>query len=97
MDEDAEMLASKIEKRRAVVTAVLWAATHPKEMAEIASTSATRDDAVRTLSSAPYAWSEFEADHMLNLPFARVTHEAVERITNELDRLNRGEFTGGTY
>lgn len=93
VDEDEQHLRARAAVRRQVVEAVLWAATHGEELARIASAAPTRRDALGELTGPPYRWSEFQAHHMLDLTFGRLSKVDVSELQDELDQLDSG---GGT-
>ena len=96
MDED-DRTGERIAARLEVVEAILWASENAAEVLSIASQATTRAEALRSLTSPPYSWTEFQAHHMLDMTFARLSQVAVEAMRQERNRLLRGEDTSGDH
>jgi DNA gyrase/topoisomerase IV subunit A len=92
VDED-KLRTQRISDRREIVEAVLWALTHGRELVDIVSSCSDRRTAVDVLMSPPHNWASYQAHHMLDVTFGRLTDLGVDELRNELERLNRGEDT----
>ena len=93
MDDEEELVRARTAARREVVRAVLWAAEHGEELAVIASAAPTRHDAVGALTRPPHGWSDFQAQHILDTTFGRLSQLGVADLRDELEQLDRGEDT----
>jgi DNA gyrase/topoisomerase IV subunit A len=89
--------AGRIAARLAVVDALLWAAEHADELLAIVTSEPTGADAMRRLTSAPYAFTEFQAHHILDLQFRRLSPQNVGLLRAEAERLRHGDITPTTW
>jgi len=94
--DDGAIEAERLATRTAVVEAQLWAVEHSPELLAIVTTGPTGADALRRLTRPPYEFTEFQAHHMLDLMFRRLSPENVALLRDELERLRRGDMTTPT-
>ena len=80
MDEERRHRA---RARLEVVDAVLWAAEHGAELAAIVAASADRKAARQALTAPPYGFTEFQAEHILDVPFAWLSQLGVANLRDE--------------
>jgi len=91
-DDDATE-AQLLAVRTQVVEAQLWAAEHPEELLAIVTGAETGAQALKRLTDAPYGFTEFQAHHILDTLFRRLTRENVALLRDGLERLRRGDVT----
>jgi DNA gyrase/topoisomerase IV subunit A len=93
VSNDDAMEAQRLAVRTQVVEAQLWAAEHPDELLAIVTSAETGAEALKHLTDAPYAFTEFQAQHILDTLFRRLTRENVAVLRDGLERLRRGDMT----
>jgi len=91
-DDDA-IEAQRLAARTEVVEAQLWAVEHPADLLDIVTNATTGADALSRLTEAPLQFTEFQAHHILDVPFRRLTRENVAWLRESLERLRRGYMT----
>ena len=96
-DNDDDMESGRIAARLEVVDALLWACEHASELLTIVTSETTGTDAIRRLTEPPFAFTEFQAHHMLDLPFRRLSRQNVGLLRDEAARLRRGESTATAW
>jgi transposase-like protein len=74
-----------------MVEAIVWAMENREELSPLAQSSETWQEAIVTLTRAPYSFSESAARAALNLSFGGLNKRAVARILEARERMRRGE------
>jgi hypothetical protein len=91
---DDEIERRRRQARLEVVDALLWGAEHAREIVDLTSSALSSDECVARLTSSPYALTEFQAHHVLDIPFRRLAREYVESWEEESAQLRAFEIDG---
>ena len=95
--EDSDYEANRIATRLAVVDALLWASEHPDDVLAIVTGEPTGADALQRLTAPPYNFTTFQAHHILDLQFRRLSPQNVNLLRDEAERLRHGDTTPTTW
>ena len=89
MDDD-ELERQRAHHRLPVRDALLWGAEQARELVELTASEESSDECIDRLMAAPYALTEFQAQHVLDMQFRRLTHAQVKAWQQEAADLRRG-------
>lgn len=88
-DEEAELERARAQHRLSIVEAIIRALDMGWELQEVIASSADRLEARQRLTSAPFDFTELEAEHVLDLQFSRRTKQARSFLEDEAAQLRQ--------
>lgn len=86
-DDEVELLRARARERLQIVEALMRALDMGGELQEVIASSADKGDARARLSASPFGFSDIEAEHVLDLQFARQTRQARRFLEDEAAQL----------